>query len=87
MKYKMKYTVEHACFLHNISTDNGDNLTKDDFTFDKNHKYCIRKKRNWAIVTYEDSSWDDNTDNEEYSTHSSDESDDDKVKLDSKVYQ
>ena len=40
----MKYTVAPASFLHNSSTDNSDNVTKDDFVFDKNHKYCIRKK-------------------------------------------
>ena len=58
----------------------------DDFVFENNHKYNTRGHKHKSTVNYNDTSSDDSTDDESYSTDLSEESDDDKYDSDTKNY-
>jgi len=54
----------------------------DDFVFENNHKYSTRGHKHESTVNYNDTSSDDSSDDESYSTDSLEESDDDKYDSD-----
>ena len=58
----------------------------DDFVFENTHKYSTRGRKHESTVNYNDTSSDDSTDDESYSTDLSEESDDDKYDSDTKNY-